>query len=42
MLILSDPDRQSVIVMTIKIFEELASEKVSDTTWNIEPDLSAI
>ena len=29
------------IVMTIGIYEKLASEKVTDTTWNIGPDLSA-
>ena len=28
------------IVMTIEIYEKLASEKVTDTTWNIGPDLS--
>ena len=27
--------------MTIGIFVKLASEKVTDTTWNIGPDLSA-
>ena len=27
--------------MTIGIYEKLASEKVTDTTWNIGPDLSA-
>ena len=27
--------------MTIGIYEKLASEKVTDTTWNIGQDLSA-
>ena len=27
--------------MTIGLYEKLASEKVTDTTWNIGPDLSA-
>ena len=27
--------------MEIGIYEKLASEKVTDTTWNIGPDLSA-
>ena len=27
--------------MTTGIYEKLASEKVTDTTWNIGPDLSA-
>ena len=27
--------------MTIRIYEKLASEKVTDTTWNIGPYLSA-
>ena len=33
--------RDSFIVMTIGIYEKLASEKVTDTTWNIGPDFSA-
>ena len=31
----------SFIVMTIGIYEKFASEKVTDTTWNLGPDLSA-
>ena len=30
----------SFIVMTIGIYEKLASEKVTDTTWNIGPELN--
>ena len=33
-------NRQSFIVMTFGIYEKLASAKVTDTTWNIGPDLS--
>ena len=33
--------RQSFIVVTIGIYEKLASEKVTGATWNIGPDLSA-
>ena len=35
-------DRQSFIVMTIGVYEKLASEKVTDTTWNIGPDFKCI
>ena len=38
---MSENINKSFIAMTIGIYEKLASEKVTDTTWNIGPDLSA-